>query len=262
MAANGISTLSTKQLKQEAKLDKATAKRQGKVVARDGTITGSIDSTKNYYRAANTLDINLLPTKYTGNAITNNANGAVQVAGSGLISASTSSNIVTGSGTSFTTLTVGTVMTSTYGNFGIGTIASIQSDTQLTLTSNSIVGHSFVVWQYLGSQTLVAGRPWTNAPVTSYVGTIDSSVGNPFTFKVRKSDNSGMASAITNTGWILTWTDPRFDNGGFTANQINVRTQTGSGFTSVASEDATFYNFAGWFGASVIPQGTQFTINW
>jgi hypothetical protein len=97
---------------------------------------------------------------------------------------------------------------------------------------------------------------------TKYVGTIDSSVGNPFTFKVRKSDNSGMASAITNTGWILTWTDPRFDNGGFTANQINVRTQTGSGFTSVASEDATFYNFAGWFGASVIPQGTQFTINW
>ena len=186
MAANGISRLSTKQLKQEGKLAIATAKRQGKVVARDGTISGSTDATKNYYRAANTLDTALLPTKYNGNGITDNAN--------------------TGG--------------------------------------------------------LVNGRPWTDAPVTSYVGTIDSSVGNPFTFKVRKSDNLGMASAITNTGWILTWTDPRFDNGGFTANQINVRTQTGSGFTSVASEDATFYNFAGWFGASVIPQGTQFTINW
>lgn len=74
MAANGISTLATKQLRQEAKLDKATAKRQGKVVARDGTITGSIDVTKNYYRAANTLDTTLLPTKYNGNGITNNAN--------------------------------------------------------------------------------------------------------------------------------------------------------------------------------------------
>ena len=97
---------------------------------------------------------------------------------------------------------------------------------------------------------------------TYYVGTIDSSTGNPFTFKVKKSDNLGMAAAVTNSGWILSWTDPRFDNGGFTAPQINVRTQTGGGFTSIASEDATFYNFAGWFGAAVIPQGTQFTINW
>jgi len=186
MAANGISTLGTKALKQAGKLAIAQAKRQGKTVAKNGTISGAVDSTKNYYRARNTYDITQLPTQYTGNAVSNNAN--------------------TGG--------------------------------------------------------LNRGRPWTDAPVTSYVGTIDSSVGNPFTFKVRKSDNSGMASAITNTGWILTWTDPRFDNGGFTANQINVRTQTGSGFTSVASEDATFYNFAGWFGASVIPQGTQFTINW
>ena len=100
------------------------------------------------------------------------------------------------------------------------------------------------------------------AGATSYVGTIDSSVGNPFSFKVKKSDNLGMAAAIVNFGWILTWTDPRFDNGGFNASQINVRTQSGSGFASIASQDATFYNFAGWFGAAQIPQGTQFTINW
>lgn len=81
MAANGISTLSTKQLKQEAKLAKATAKRQGKIVARDGTITGSTDATKNYYRAANTLDTSLLPTKYNGNGITNNANTGGLVVG-------------------------------------------------------------------------------------------------------------------------------------------------------------------------------------
>lgn len=74
MAANGISTLSTKQLKQEAKLAIAEAKRQGKTVALDGTITGSVDPTKNYYRTLNVLDIDLLPTKYTDNAVSDNAN--------------------------------------------------------------------------------------------------------------------------------------------------------------------------------------------
>jgi hypothetical protein len=74
MAANGISLLSTKQLRQEGKLDIAEAKRQGKVVATDGTITGSIDSTKEYYRARNVTDINLLPTKHDGNAISDNVN--------------------------------------------------------------------------------------------------------------------------------------------------------------------------------------------
>jgi hypothetical protein len=74
MAANGISTLATKQLKQEAKLDIAEAKRQGKTVADDGTITGSVDATKPYYRSLNTLNINLLPTKYSGNTVSDNAN--------------------------------------------------------------------------------------------------------------------------------------------------------------------------------------------
>jgi hypothetical protein len=77
MAANGISTLANKQLRQAAKLAKATAKRQGKTVAVDGTITGSTDDTKPYYRAANTLDINLLPTKYNVNGLTDNPNHPV-----------------------------------------------------------------------------------------------------------------------------------------------------------------------------------------
>lgn len=81
MSANGISTLGTKALKQEAKLAKATAKRQGKTVARDGTITGSVDATKPYYRARNTLNITQLPTQYTGNAVTDNANSGGLVTG-------------------------------------------------------------------------------------------------------------------------------------------------------------------------------------
>jgi len=77
MAANGISTMANKQLKQEAKLAIAEAKRQGKVVAVDGTITGAVDPTKPYYRALNTLDINLLPTKYNVNLVVDNV-GALQ----------------------------------------------------------------------------------------------------------------------------------------------------------------------------------------
>ena len=81
MALNGISTFATKQLKQEAKLTIAEAKRQGKVVATDGTITGSLDTTKNYYRAANTLDTTLLPTLYSGNTLVDNANSDGLVVG-------------------------------------------------------------------------------------------------------------------------------------------------------------------------------------
>jgi hypothetical protein len=74
MAANGISTLSTKQAKQIAKLNIAQAKKQGKTVAADGTISGSVDPTKNSYRYNNTYNITDLPTQYTGNAVTDNPN--------------------------------------------------------------------------------------------------------------------------------------------------------------------------------------------
>ena len=81
MAANSISTLSTKALRQVAKLNIAQAKKQGKTVANNGTISGSVDSTKNYYRYNNTYNLADLPTQYTGNAVTNNTNtGGLQTA--------------------------------------------------------------------------------------------------------------------------------------------------------------------------------------
>jgi len=64
--------LADKEARQIAKLTIAEAKRQGKVVATDGTITGSIDATKPYYRTNNQYDIAQLPTQYDGNNITNN----------------------------------------------------------------------------------------------------------------------------------------------------------------------------------------------
>jgi len=73
MAANGISTLGTKELKQVAKLDIDQAKREGRVVADNGTITGPEDSTKPYYRARNVYDRDRMPTQYSGDGIVNNA---------------------------------------------------------------------------------------------------------------------------------------------------------------------------------------------
>ena len=80
MSLNGISSLATRQARLTAKLNLAQAKRQGKVVAADGTISGSIDPTKQYYRALNTVDINLLPTKYSGNTLVQNTHPSTGLA--------------------------------------------------------------------------------------------------------------------------------------------------------------------------------------
>ena len=63
MAANGISTLATKELKQKAKLDLAAAKR-----AADGN-------------ARATYDITQLPTQYSGNTVVDNDNTGGLVTG-------------------------------------------------------------------------------------------------------------------------------------------------------------------------------------
>jgi hypothetical protein len=69
-----------KEARQKAKLDLAQAKRQGKTVALDGTISGVIDPTKSYYRINNKYDITNLPTQYIDNVATNNLNeGGLQL---------------------------------------------------------------------------------------------------------------------------------------------------------------------------------------
>jgi hypothetical protein len=70
MAANGISTLATKQLRQVAKLDLAQAKRKGQTITEGGgtwSTDGVDDDTKNYYRSNNTYDLTSLPDIYNGN---------------------------------------------------------------------------------------------------------------------------------------------------------------------------------------------------
>jgi hypothetical protein len=82
MSANGIANLVSKQLKQERKLAIAEAKRKGKDVAIDGTITGAGNSAQPFYRTLNTGNINILPTKYVGNvAVDNTLDGNVLING-------------------------------------------------------------------------------------------------------------------------------------------------------------------------------------
>jgi hypothetical protein len=69
MSLNVIAHLPTRQERQDAKLTIAEAKRQGKTVAPDGTISGSVDPTKPWYRDNNVLDKNQLPNPYNGNDI-------------------------------------------------------------------------------------------------------------------------------------------------------------------------------------------------
>jgi hypothetical protein len=74
MAANGISTLSTKLERQTAKLDIAQLKRRGYTLNDDGTVASGPDTTKAFYRENNTYDITLLPTQYDGNDVVDNPN--------------------------------------------------------------------------------------------------------------------------------------------------------------------------------------------
>ena len=69
-----VGGLADKEARQTAKLDIAQAKREGRVVADDGSITGPIDSTKPYYRARNVYDPDRLPTQYSGYTVVDNAN--------------------------------------------------------------------------------------------------------------------------------------------------------------------------------------------
>jgi hypothetical protein len=79
MAANGISTLSTKQAKQLAKLDLTQAKRRGFTLAADGSVISGPDTTKAFYRDRNEYNINSLPTQYVGNtAVINTEPGPLQ----------------------------------------------------------------------------------------------------------------------------------------------------------------------------------------
>ena len=72
MSANGISGLSTRQARQDAKLALAEAKRKGQAITEGGgtwSADGIDNASVNWYRSNNTLDKNLLPNPYNGNDV-------------------------------------------------------------------------------------------------------------------------------------------------------------------------------------------------
>jgi len=84
MAANGISTLATKQARQAAKLELAKLKRQGYTLDTDGSVLSGPDITQPFYRTRHDYVITQLPTKYavgdnfTGNIVDNaNTDGLI-----------------------------------------------------------------------------------------------------------------------------------------------------------------------------------------
>jgi len=85
MSANGISTLASKEDRQVAKLDAAQTKRQA---------SGDVSATA--YRTLNSYNIDLLPTKFSGNNLVDNANTEGLVAGRPWVNAPTilTSNIM------------------------------------------------------------------------------------------------------------------------------------------------------------------------
>ena len=116
-----------------AKLTIAEAKRQGKTVAKNGTITGAVDSTKPYYRARDTYDLTQLPTLYDDNTVVDNANTGGLVVGRPWVSYSVApgaNSVDEGSG-------LGTV-------FDITTINVANGTTLYFTVTGSVAGADFV----------------------------------------------------------------------------------------------------------------------
>ena len=186
MGANGISDLSTKQAKQEGKLDIAEAKRQGKTVALDGTITGSLDNTKEYYRPLNMLDINLLPTKYSGNTSADNINTAGLVQGrpwqSNIVTADLVMHLDAGDVNSYS---------------GSGTAVNDMTDNNLDAVLVGGVGFTDYYWTLDGTDDYIRSA------------NLYSTIGNPDTFSV------GLWAYPTNTGVVLGITDSTTPSTGY-----------------------------------------------
>lgn len=80
MAANGISTLSTKEAKQKAKLALASLKRQGYTLNADGSVASGPDTNALFFRTLNEYDLTELPSQYVGDVVTDNLNeGSLKV---------------------------------------------------------------------------------------------------------------------------------------------------------------------------------------
>ena len=219
MAANGISTLATKQARQEAKLDIAQAKREGRVVAVDGTITGAVDSTKPYYRARDTYDLTQLPTLYSGNTVVDNANTGGLVAGRPWVSYSVApgaNSVDEGSG-------LGTV-------FDITTINVANGTTLYFTVTGSVAGADFVSGSLpSGSFTINS-----NAGTVSFDLKADLLTEGPenYSLQIRTGSTSGR---VVETSSLVTVNDTSLTASGDTAGLYRTT------YTGYFADDPAFF---------------------
>lgn len=202
MAANGISTLLTKELRQKAKLDLAAAKR-----ATDGNPRA-------------TYDLTTLPTQFNGNVILNNPNAGGLVAGRPWIETVSTFTFYEAFGTTTAISTTQYVSgnkiyaeSSTYDVPSFQPARVVVND--ISVVSTELRGHTLVVLDSYGDVVTAAtqydtwdtgGAPGARAALAGALGAVAS--GNIVVLVSYDASglNAGIRSAI-NTGYGSTNTD-------------------------------------------------------
>jgi Concanavalin A-like lectin/glucanases superfamily len=206
MAANGISNLSTKQAKQKAKLDIASAKRQGKIVATDGTVSGSVDPTKNYARSRAYYDITQLPTQYSGNGITDNPNSDGLVLGRPWISISYAISPNASAVNEGDTIT-----------YSISTVGVADGTTLYWTNSGTTVGADFTGSANSGSFTVNSGTAtFTRVLANDYLTEGTETV----VVDIRTGSTSGPVVATSGTVSVADTSTPVVDQYGYFEQQL------------------------------------------
>jgi hypothetical protein len=211
MSANGISTLSTKELKQKAKLDLAATNR-----AADGN-------------ARSTYDITQLPTQYNNNAIVDNPNSAGLVVGRPWISTVSAFTFYEAFGTTTALETTQYVSgnkiyaySSTYDVPGFQPARVVVNDIEVLLQGDNPLpygrGHNLVVLDSYGDVVTAAAQYDTYidpANITALVSALNAvATGNIVVLAVYDAStvDASLRSAI-NTGYgstnANTWTAGR-----------------------------------------------------
>ena len=148
-------------------------------------------------------------------AITTRVKSA-SVAGAGTITCTTSSPTVTGSGTSFTTaVIIGQQLTNSSGTL-IGTVLTVDSNTQITLVANAAVAVTAGTYNIVSTGITTKNSPLTNDEIDTNFININNAVV------------AGANSSTNNTPNTLVKRD---QSGGFSAGAINVTSVTSSGVT-------------------------------
>lgn len=156
-------------------------------------------------------------------AITTRVTNAA-VAGAGTITCTTSSPTVTGVGTSFTTaVIIGQQLTNSSGTT-IGTVLTIDSNTQITLVANAAVAVTGGTYNIYSTGITTKGSPLTNAEIDSNFVNLNNAVV------------AGANSSVTNVANTLIKRGP---GGEFSAGVATLAAGTNVGGTNVPTSNAT-----------------------